>query len=128
LAHGAIDVEPPANNGRLASALDARPAQEGAAAPRRRREAEVGAYVASRLRELRQARAMTQGELAALLGVKRESISRYESGARAVTVALLLDIAIALGQPLEAFLPPARPPNRISQVQEPLVAPREELH
>jgi transcriptional regulator with XRE-family HTH domain len=57
------------------------------------------------VRDLRLARAVTQEELAAVLGVKRESMSRYESGERAITIALLLDIAAALEQPITAFLP-----------------------
>ena len=79
-----------------------------ASSPRRQREETVGAYVAGRVRELRLAHAITQEELAAVLGVKRESMSRYESGERAITIALLLDIAAALRQPLSAFLPPGQ--------------------
>jgi transcriptional regulator with XRE-family HTH domain len=48
---------------------------------------------------------MTQEELAANIGVKRESMSRYESGERTISIALLLDIAVALEQPVIAFLP-----------------------
>lgn len=72
---------------------------------RRQREEEVGLQVARRVRDLRLARAVTQEELAVVLGVKRESMSRYESGERAITIALLLDIAMALEQPVTAFLP-----------------------
>jgi transcriptional regulator with XRE-family HTH domain len=82
---------------------------------RRQREESVGAYIARRVRSLRLAHAMTQEELAAILGVKRESMSRYESGERAITIALLLDIAAALEQPLDAFLPPG-------QLEEPPLA------
>jgi transcriptional regulator with XRE-family HTH domain len=74
--------------------------------PRRRhREEEVGLQIARRVRDLRLARAVTQEELAAVLGVKRESMSRYESGERTITIALLLDIAAALEQPVTTFLP-----------------------
>jgi transcriptional regulator with XRE-family HTH domain len=76
------------------------------ASQRRSREHQVAAYVARRVRELRLAQLVTQEELAASVGVKRESMSRYESGERAITIALLLDIAAALGQPVGAFLPP----------------------
>lgn len=72
---------------------------------RRHREEDVGLQIARRVRDLRLARAVTQEELAAVLGVKRESMSRYESGERAITIALLLDIAAALEQPITAFLP-----------------------
>lgn len=114
----------------------------GAATPRRQREDTVGAYVARRVRDLRLARAMTQEELAAALGVKRESMSRYESGERAITIALLLDIAAALDHPIEAFLPHApgeQPPiaeivaalrarpDLIPSVQDLLAVMREDL-
>lgn len=75
-------------------------------ARRRQREQRVGAYIAHRVRSLRFAQAMTQEELATILGVKRESMSRYESGERTITIALLLDIAVALEHPIAAFLPP----------------------
>jgi transcriptional regulator with XRE-family HTH domain len=77
----------------------------GPAARRRQRDKRVGAYVAMRVRSLRLAQAMTQEELAIILGVKRESMSRYESGERTITIALLLDIAAALAQPVTTFLP-----------------------
>ncbi len=72
---------------------------------RHARESEVGAYVSRRVRDLRLACAMTQEDLAGILGVKRESLSRYERGERTITIALLLDIAMALGQPVTALLP-----------------------
>lgn len=86
---------------------------------RRQREAEVEGQVARRVRDLRLARAVTQEELAAIIGVKRESMSRYESGERAITIALLLDIAAALEQPITAFLPgreAGAPPDAAAEV------------
>lgn len=77
-------------------------------AMRRQREERVASHVAQRVRRLRLAQAMTQEELAAALGVKRESVSRYESGERTITIALLLDIAAAFGLPVSAFLPLAQ--------------------
>lgn len=87
----------------------------GPAIRRRGREESVADYVARRVRSLRLAQAMTQEELATILGVKRESMSRYESGERAITIALLLDIAAALEQPVAAFLP-------VEQAQSPPLA------
>jgi transcriptional regulator with XRE-family HTH domain len=96
----------------------------GSAASRRRSRAlQVAGYVARRVRELRLAGLVTQEELAANVGVKRESISRYEGGERAISTALLLDIAAALGQPLAAFLPPAD-----SQAEGPLTEIVAALH
>jgi transcriptional regulator with XRE-family HTH domain len=84
----------------------------GAALRRRPRDQQVVGHVARRVRDLRLARAVTQEELAAYLGVKRESMSRYESGERAISIAMLLDIAEALEQPVSAFLPgPAAGPQ-----------------
>lgn len=113
----------------------------GGPAARRQRDRRVGAYVAGRVRSLRLAQAMTQEELAIILGVKRESMSRYESGERAITIALLLDIAAALAQPVSAFLPPGEQaeaplaeivealrarPDLIPSVQDLLTVMREE--
>lgn len=79
--------------------------------PRSDREGEVARHVARRVRDLRLQSAVTQEELAEALGVKRESMSRYESGERAITIALLLDIAAALGRPISALLPDGDPPT-----------------
>jgi transcriptional regulator with XRE-family HTH domain len=66
---------------------------------------------------------MTQEELATSIGVKRESMSRYESGERAISIALLLDIADILGQPVSAFLPkPAVEPPTDSPLAEIIAA------
>ena len=74
--------------------------------PRRRlRDVAVVLQIAQRVRDLRLARAVTQEELAAALGVKRASMSRYESGERAITIPMLLAIAAVLEQPVTAFLP-----------------------
>ncbi|NJM06803.1 helix-turn-helix transcriptional regulator [Candidatus Gracilibacteria bacterium] len=72
---------------------------------RRWRDVDVEREIAHRVREVRLARAVTQEELATVLGVRRESMSRYESGERAISLVLLLDIAAALEQPITAFLP-----------------------
>lgn len=79
----------------------------GATEPPQRdiRDQQVAHYVARRVRELRLASLITQDALAAQVGVRRESLSRYEGGERAITIGLLLDIATALGQPLTSFLP-----------------------
>jgi transcriptional regulator with XRE-family HTH domain len=113
----------------------------GAAVGRRPHDRRVAGYVARRVRDLRLARLVTQEELAASIGVKRESLSRYESGERAISIALLLDIAAALEQPVSAFLPPAAGqddqlaeiaaalrarPDLIPSVRNLLTAPREE--
>lgn len=91
-----------------------------AALTRRGRDAEALRKVARRVRDLRLALAVTQEELATAIGVKRESMSRYENGERAITIPLLIDIAAALGQPVTALLPEAATeggqPDEIAQV------------
>ena len=50
----------------------------------------------TKIREAREAQQMTQGELAAIIGVSRENISRYENGQRIPPSDKLVRIAIAL--------------------------------
>lgn len=77
---------------------------------RRARERRLSLMVARRLRALRQARGLTQDELAAGLGVRRESLSRYEHGERAISLALLLDMAEALDCSMFDLLPVSQEP------------------
>lgn len=66
---------------------------------------QVDTYVGVVLREARLARGLRQADLAALLGVDRSTIARYESGARSMSVGTLLQVAHALNRPALAFLP-----------------------
>lgn len=55
----------------------------------------------TRIRELRAARAMEQGELARLVGVRRETIGRLEKGQYNPSLKLAMDIAKVFGLPVE---------------------------
>lgn len=46
----------------------------------RRKTIYPGPFVGKRLREAREARSLTQAQLAAILGVSRESVARWEAG------------------------------------------------
>ena len=86
--------------------------------------------VGAKLRELRLRYVLKQEELAQVLGVKHAAISRWERGARGLTVAMLLTIAERFGIPAAELLPerhrasPASPPDRWSRAgRTALVAP-----
>lgn len=55
----------------------------------------------TRIRELRAARALEQGELARLVGVRRETIGRLEKGQYNPSLKLAMDIARVFGLPVE---------------------------
>ena len=55
----------------------------------------------TRLKELRAARNMKQGELADLVGVRRETIIRLEKGQYNPSLKLAIDIARIFGCPVE---------------------------
>jgi Zn-dependent peptidase ImmA (M78 family)/transcriptional regulator with XRE-family HTH domain len=65
--------------------------------------------VPSRLRDARIAKRLNQAELAARIGVTRQSISAYEQGEKAPEAATLALIAEALNQPLGFFTCEDRP-------------------
>ena len=55
----------------------------------------------TRIKELRAARDMKQGELADLVGVRRETIIRLEKGQYNPSLKLAIDIARIFGCPVE---------------------------
>src|SRR5689334_3371708 len=65
--------------------------------------------VPSRLRDARIAKRLNQAELAARIGVTRQSISAYEHGEKAPEASTLALIAQALDQPLSFFTCDDRP-------------------
>lgn len=79
-----------------------------AGAPRAR-EAALNAQICAAARERRLEMGILQAELAAHLGMAESTFSRYESGQRTMSAALLCMIAAYLRQPLAAFLPPDLP-------------------
>ena len=55
----------------------------------------------TRLKELRAARGMKQGDLAELVGVRRETIIRLEKGLYNPSLKLAVDISRVFGLPVE---------------------------
>lgn len=72
--------------------------------PSAAREADSGRrLIPARLKEARLAKRMTQTDLAKLVGVKRQSISAYENGAKSPEPETMSAIAVNLGQPIGFF-------------------------
>ena len=63
----------------------------------------IDARIGQRIRALRVAREMTQGDLAARIGVTYQQVQKYESGSSRVMSARLLRIAMALNVPVDHF-------------------------
>jgi transcriptional regulator with XRE-family HTH domain len=78
---------------------------------------ELDIQIGGTLRKARLARGYTQDELAQLMGVDRTTISKYESGSRAPSIGVLIQIGRLLGQPLAALVPG-------TQGADPIRAPR----
>ncbi|WP_309623705.1 helix-turn-helix transcriptional regulator [Novosphingobium sp.] len=55
----------------------------------------------NRLRELREARGLTQGQLAELVGVSRKTINTVENGIYVPSTVIALKLARALDEPVE---------------------------
>ena len=65
----------------------------------------------TKLREHRQARGLDQAELAALVGVRRETIGRLEKGQYNPSLKLAIDISRAVGAPIEEIFLFPEPPE-----------------
>ena len=59
--------------------------------------------IGSRLRTLRQARALTLGQVAAQVGVRAQQVQKYETGQNRIAAARLPDFARLFGVPPGAF-------------------------
>lgn len=55
----------------------------------------------NRLREVREARGLTQGQLAELVGVSRKTINTVENGIYVPSTVIALKLARALDEPVE---------------------------
>lgn len=62
----------------------------------------------NRMRELREAQGWSQGELADLLGVSRQTVNALETGKYDPSLPLAFRIARRFGQPIEAIFFPQR--------------------
>ncbi|HSQ94840.1 MAG TPA: helix-turn-helix transcriptional regulator [Croceibacterium sp.] len=59
------------------------------------------AELANRVREVREAKGLTQAELAALVGVSRKTINTVENAVFVPSTVIALKLARALGEPVE---------------------------
>jgi putative transcriptional regulator len=61
------------------------------------------AELKNRVREAREAKELTQAELAALVGVSRKTINTVENAVFVPSTVIALKLARALGEPVEAL-------------------------
>lgn len=78
--------------------------------PRSRRNRDLDRVIGKRLRDIRLSGGVSQEELAERLGIERVSLSRYETGQRAVPFSTLMTISEVLQRPIGDFLPGAQQP------------------
>ena len=57
----------------------------------------------NRVREVREAKGLTQAQLAELIGVSRKTVNTVENGVFVPSAVIALKLAQALGQPVEAL-------------------------
>mgnify|MGYP000061859947 CR=1 FL=1 len=69
-----------------------------------RKITEIDITISQKLRELRQARSLTQQGLANMAGVSFQQIHKYEVGHSRIPVATLVKLTQSLGCSLESFL------------------------
>lgn len=63
----------------------------------------MGHTIGEKMKQIRLARNMTQDEVAALMGVSRFYVSRWESGARNINATQLIEFAKIVGVTLDFF-------------------------
>lgn len=85
---------------------------------------DVAAYLAENIRQLRDARGMSQAQLAKAAGIPRPTWTNLESGAANPTLAVLLKVAAALHVRLEELLAPPRGTGRLYKADELVVRRR----
>lgn len=69
-------------------------------------EKELSQFFASKLKELRLEKGLTQKELGGLLGISDAAITQYEKGKREPKRAMLYELAEIFGVQVECFFPP----------------------
>lgn len=69
---------------------------------------DIDAQIGGAIRAARLQTGTKQEELAALLGLDRTTLSRYEAGTRSAPIGVLVQIAYALRVPLSELVPGAR--------------------
>ncbi|MGE5422869.1 MAG: helix-turn-helix transcriptional regulator [Ignavibacteriales bacterium] len=76
----------------------------------------MGIVLENRIKQYREEKKWTQAELAEKMGVKESTISRWETGARAMKISQGFAIAEALGKSLNDIFLPASMPKRKRKV------------
>lgn len=111
----ALAAEGPANGGRASKRpAAARSAAQGASAREKARIAAViDQLVASRIRQRRIEKGMTQIDLAARIGIAPQQVHKYESGMNRVSAGRLSQIAEVLGVPVKVFFESHHPTPRV---------------
>lgn len=61
--------------------------------------------IGEKIRELRKKHRYSQRQLADMLGVAQTAVSGWETGARGISLDIVMQIATLLGEPTSAFLP-----------------------
>lgn len=72
----------------------------------------IDEIVAHRVREARVSAGLTQPELGKALNLTPQQVSKYEKGRGSLTLARLAQIAEALDQPIQSFLPDSETPTK----------------
>lgn len=80
--------------------------------PRTRRATAEDVAVGQKVRALRLHGGLSQGALAAQIGVTLQQVQKYESGANRISAGRLVRVAAALGAPVTAFYRAAGRPQR----------------
>lgn len=62
-------------------------------------------HVGQKLRTLRNAKGLSQGDVARALGISFQQIQKYECGSNRVSASKLFDIANLMDEPIASFFP-----------------------
>src|SRR5487761_1351761 len=81
------------------------------ARPTPRRVREIDVHIGECLRVARQARDLSQEELARALGVTFQQVQKYEKGINRISAGRLFEAAHALDQPMTFFFEGLKPPQ-----------------
>jgi transcriptional regulator with XRE-family HTH domain len=69
------------------------------------KKSEVVLFVATKIKNARLRKGMSQGDLAETIGLTFQQVQKYEKGVNMVSANCLFDIAAAVGQPVSYFFP-----------------------
>lgn len=84
-----------------------------------RKKLEINKYVGAQIRKWREAKNYTQDDIAAILEVSKQTVSRYETGAREANQDVLFKLANTFKISINEFFPPlesAQATNKIETI------------